>query len=102
MLVIPRQIMRQVRAAPTLDDALAVIIQQVKKEARVDACAVYLTDAEQSDCVLAAAEGLTPDSIGRVRVRLGEGLVGLVAERKELVVETDLSHTGDKDQVRLS
>lgn len=89
MLVTLRQIMQQVRVAPTLDDALAVIIQQVKKAVRVDACAVYLTDVEQDDCVLAAAEGLTPDSIGSVRVRLGEGLVGLVAERKELIVETD-------------
>jgi len=81
MLVTLRQIMQQVRVAPTLDEALAVIIQQVKKAVPVDACAVYLTDVEQEDCVLAAAEGLTPDSIGSVRVGLGEGLVGLVAER---------------------
>lgn len=89
MLVTLRQIMRQVHAAPTLDDALEVIIRQVKKAVRVDACAVYLTDVERDDFVLAAAEGLIPDSIGSVRVGLGEGLVGLVAERKELIVETD-------------
>ncbi len=89
MLVTLRQIMRQVHAAPTLDDALAVIIRQVKKAVRVDACAVYLTDVERDDFVLAAAEGLIPDSIGSVRVGLGEGLVGLVAERKELIVQTD-------------
>jgi len=89
MLVTLRQIMSQVRAAPTLDDALAVVIRQVKKAARIDACAVYLTDREQDDCVLAAAEGLNADLIGSARVRLGEGLVGLVAERKELIVETN-------------
>jgi len=89
MSVTLRQILSQVRAAPTLEDALAVIIQQVKKAVRIDACAVYLTDAERDDCVLAAAEGLTPDVIGRARVRLGEGLVGLVAERKELIVHMD-------------
>lgn len=89
MLVTLRQIMQQVRVAPTLGEALAVIIQQVKKAVPVDACAVYLTDVEQENCVLAAAEGLTPDAIGSVRVGLGEGLVGLVAERKELIVETD-------------
>lgn len=89
MLVTLRQIMQQVRAAPTLDDALAVIIEQVKNAVRVDVCAVYLTDVDQDDCVLAAAEGLNPELIGSVRVRLGEGLVGLVAERKELIVETD-------------
>ncbi len=89
MVVTLRQIMSQVRAAPTLDDALAVIIQQVKKAVRIDACAVYLSDRDRDDCVLAAAEGLTPDLIGRARVRLGEGLVGLVAERKELIVDMD-------------
>jgi phosphotransferase system enzyme I (PtsP) len=57
MLVTLRQIMQQVRAVPTLDDALAIIIRQVKKAMPVDACAVYLTDVEQEDCVLAAAEG---------------------------------------------
>jgi phosphotransferase system enzyme I (PtsP) len=57
MLVTLRQIMQQVRAVPTLDDALAIIIRQVKKAVPVDACAVYLTDVEQEDCVLAAAEG---------------------------------------------
>jgi phosphotransferase system enzyme I (PtsP) len=91
MLVTLRQIMSQVRAAPTLEDALAVIIQQVKKAVQIDACAVYLTDGERDECVLAAAEGLTPDSIGRARVRLGEGLVGRVAERKELIVDMDAS-----------
>ena len=49
MLVTLRQIMSQVRAAPTLDDALAVIIQQVKKAVRIDACAVYLPDRERDD-----------------------------------------------------
>jgi phosphotransferase system enzyme I (PtsP) len=99
MLVTLRQIMQQVRVAPTLDEALAVIIEQVKKAVPVDACAVYLTDVEQEDCVLAAAEGLTPDSIGSVRAGLGEGLVGLVAERKELIVETD---AGTHPSCRLS
>jgi phosphotransferase system enzyme I (PtsP) len=89
MLVTLRQIMSQIRAAPTLDDALAVIIQQVKEAVRIDACAVYLSDGERDDCVLAAAAGLTPDLIGRARVRLGEGLVGRVAERKELIVDMD-------------
>jgi signal transduction protein with GAF and PtsI domain len=46
MLVTLRQIMHQVRVAPTLDEALAVIIQQVKKAVPVDACAVYLTGSK--------------------------------------------------------
>ena len=89
MLVTLRQIMQQVAAAPTLDAALATAVQQVRKAVRVDACAVYLTDVEKGDYVLVASDGLSPQSMGCGRVRPGEGLVGLVGERQELVVETD-------------
>ena len=40
MVVTLRQLISEVRAAPTLEDAMAVIIQQVKKAIRIDACAV--------------------------------------------------------------
>ncbi len=95
MLVTLRQIVTEVGAAPTLDDALAIIVRQVKNAVRVDACAVYLADEEQDDYVLVAADGLSPASVGRVRVSRRDGLLGLVGERKELIIVTDVrAHPG--------
>src|SRR4051812_26544714 len=88
MLLSWRQIVRQVNAAPSLHDALAIIVHRVKDALPIDACAVYLTDFATHQYVLMAAEGLNAASVGQVRVG-PEGLLGLVAERRELIVETN-------------
>jgi phosphotransferase system, enzyme I, PtsP len=83
-----RQIVRQVHVAPSLHDALTLIVHGVKDALPVDACAVYLSDTANDQFVLMASEGLDATSAGRLR--LGpEGLVGLVAQRRELVVLTN-------------
>ena len=83
-----RQIVRQVHVAPSLNDALTLIVHGVKDALPVDACAVYLSDTANDQFVLMASEGLDATSAGRLR--LGpEGLVGLVAQRRELVVLTN-------------
>ena len=83
-----RQIVREVNAAPSLHDALALLVHRVKESLRIGACAVYLTDFEDGQYVLMASEGLDVVSTGPVRVG-HEGLVGLVGERRELVVVTN-------------
>ena len=83
-----RQIVRQVQLAPSLHEALALIVHGVKDALPVDACAVYLTDVENEQFVLMASDGLDSTSVGHRRVG-PKGLVGLVAERRELVVLTD-------------
>lgn len=83
-----RQIVREVNAASNLNDALALIVHRVKETLPVDACAVYLADVDKGQYVLMAVDGLDQLPAGTVRVGRG-GLVGLVAERRELVVITD-------------
>jgi phosphotransferase system enzyme I (PtsP) len=89
MLVTLRQIVHQVSIALTLGDALAIAVRQARKAVRVDVCAVYLTDVEHDEYVRVAIDGLGFHFSGRARVRAGEGLVALVGERRELLVETD-------------
>lgn len=83
-----RQIVREVNAAPSLHDALTLIVHRVKESLPVDACAVYLADPESEQYVLMAAEGLSASLAGAVRVG-NKGLVGLTAERRELVVDAN-------------
>jgi signal transduction protein with GAF and PtsI domain len=54
-----------------------------------DVCSVYLLDADRLHLVLSATIGLAPSSIGRVRMRMEEGLVGLVAEQLAPLVVAD-------------
>ena len=88
MLLSWRQIVREVNAAPSLHDALELIVHRVKHALPIDACAVYLTDFANDQYVLMAAEGLSAGSGGQVRAGR-EGLLGLVAERRELIVVTN-------------
>ena len=46
-------------------------------------CSIYLTDADLDTLNLSATIGLDPSAVGRVRLAIGEGLVGAVAELGE-------------------
>ncbi|HEB95436.1 MAG TPA: phosphoenolpyruvate--protein phosphotransferase [Sedimenticola thiotaurini] len=83
MLDVLHRIVQKVNAAPDLDRALSVIVQEVKQAIRADVCSVYLTDFEQRRHVLRATHGLRRAAVGRVSLPLHQGLVGLVCERAE-------------------
>src|SRR5204862_624030 len=46
-----------------------------------DVCSGYLLEPDRANLVLAATIGLNAESVGRVRMRISEGLAGLVAEQ---------------------
>ncbi len=78
-------IVRQVNHAASLEEALGIVVQQVKEAMGVDVSSVYVKDRDTGHYVLRASDGLNPGSVGRVRLAPGEGLVGLVATRQEIV-----------------
>ncbi|MDH5179088.1 MAG: phosphoenolpyruvate--protein phosphotransferase [Gammaproteobacteria bacterium] len=85
MLDILRRIVQEVNSARNLDQALSIIVTQVKAAMEVDVCSVYLSDEAQQQHVLMATEGLNPESVGNIRLAFDEGLVSLVASRAEPV-----------------
>src|SRR5262249_31865228 len=54
-----------------------------------DVCSVYLLEPDRANLVLAATVGLRPESVGRVRMHLSEGLAGLAGEELRPVVVAD-------------
>src|SRR5215203_901075 len=75
------------------DETLANIVRLIQRTFESDVCSVYLLEADRSTLVLAATVGLRPDSVGRVRMRLTEGLAGLVGEQlRPLVVADATTH----------
>ena len=69
-----------------LDETLANVVDLVAKRLDADVCSLYLTGTDLSLLVLRATVGLRREAVGRVHLRLDEGLVGLAAERKQPVV----------------
>jgi phosphotransferase system enzyme I (PtsP) len=86
MLADCREIIREVSIASNLDEALAILVRRVKDSLPVDAFAVYLTGAEAGQYVLKASAAARPEPTGQVRSGAQAGLLGLVGERRELVV----------------
>ena len=75
------------------EETLGNIVQLIQRTFDTDVCSVYLLEPDRSTLVLAATVGLRPDSVGRVRMRLSEGLAGLVGEQlSPLVVEDATTH----------
>jgi starch phosphorylase len=62
-------------------ETLTNVAHLIQQRFQTDVCSVYLLEPDRSSLVLAATIGLRSDSVGRVRMRLTEGLAGLVAER---------------------
>lgn len=78
-----RSIVQEVNAARDFDAVLQIIVSRVRKATRTGVCSIYLHDAQRDEYVLAATEGLFPEAVGRIRLKPGEGLVGLVAQKAE-------------------
>ncbi|HXE07716.1 MAG TPA: alpha-glucan family phosphorylase [Acidobacteriaceae bacterium] len=75
------------RPADTLTNVVALIAARF----RTDVCSAYLLEPDRSNLVLAATVGLSPRSIGTLRMPLHEGLAGLVAERVVPVAVDDVT-----------
>ena len=74
-------------------ETLTNIAQLIKQRFDTDVCSVYLLEADRSTLVLAATVGLRPESVGRIRMRLNEGLAGLVGEQlRPQVIEDATTH----------
>ena len=70
-------------------ETLTNIARLIQARFKSDVCSVYLMSADRIHLVLSATMGLHPSSIGKIRMRLSEGLVGLVGERLQPQVVAD-------------
>ena len=68
---------------------LAAIVQSLRTRFRTDVCSVYLLKPDRAQLVLAATVGLNPGSVGKVSMRLDEGLAGMTAQELCPVVVED-------------
>ena len=83
MLSSLRTIVQEVNGARSLSEVLAIIVKEVRDAMSAGVCSVYLFDESDQNYVLMATEGLRQESIGKVRMAMREGLVGLVAAKEE-------------------
>ncbi len=71
-----------------LDKTVAMVASHTNS----DVCSVYLYNNEHHELVLRATRGLNPDSVGRVKLKLGQGLTGLALQELRPICEKDAVH----------
>ena len=85
-----QRIVQEVSRAPDIQHALDLISERLIENLIADACTIFLTSTDDpSILVLKSSYGLNPDIVGRVTRRIGEGLVGVVADKAETINLTD-------------
>ncbi|CEK09304.1 phosphoenolpyruvate--protein phosphotransferase [Legionella hackeliae] len=83
MLKILKRIVQDVTTANHLNEALAILVQRVRKAVAAESVSVYLIDNKHAEYVLIATDGLNKQAEFRVRIGLDQGLIGLVGRREE-------------------
>ncbi len=83
MLETLRHIVQQVNLAKDLDEALLIVVTEVKSAVATQACTIYLLDSHTQEYVMMATDGLNTDAVKKIRIGFSEGLIGLVGTREE-------------------
>nr|WP_279382278.1 phosphoenolpyruvate--protein phosphotransferase [Oceanisphaera pacifica] len=80
-----RAIVQQVTASSDLNNAMKELVQQTRFAMQVDCCSIYLYQERQQNYLLTATDGLAPSAEGRAIMPLGQGIVGLIGDKEELI-----------------
>ena len=81
------------RESASIQTLLEKTVEMVASHTHSDVCSVYLYNSETHELVLRATRGLNPDSVGKVRLKLGQGLTGLALKELRPVCEKDAAHS---------
>ena len=66
---------------------LQKVVSLVAYHMKAAVCSVYLYDEKTEELVLTANQGLNPDFIGKLRVKLGEGITGTALKELRAILE---------------
>lgn len=87
-----REIVERVTASSDLNEAMAALVKQTRDAMKVDCCSIYLRRDLDQAYLLAATDGLAPEAVGHAQIPFGEGIVGLIGEKEELINLADAQH----------
>jgi phosphotransferase system enzyme I (PtsP) len=82
-----RDLGRLLTRSHDLEETLENVVRLVARWMHASACSIYLLEDDGERLVLRATRGLNPQSVGRMRIRVGQGIAGrALAERSTIAV----------------
>lgn len=73
------------------DELLELIIRETTSAIGTDVCSLYLLTAPGRELLLTATNGLNENMVGKVTMKVGEGITGWVADTRRPAVVPDVS-----------
>ena len=77
------------------EDILQRCVQLVAVHLKAEVCSIYLLETASQTLVLRATKGLSPDAVGVLTLKVGEGLVGKAMENRRQILEDHASRNPD-------
>ena len=77
------------RESASIETLLDKAVERVAARTQSAVCSIYLYNSEDRVLTLRATRGLNPESVGQVRLQLGQGLTGLALQEMQTVCEED-------------
>ena len=81
-----REIGQAIGSMLNIDEMLKQVAEIVAKVTGTDPCLIYLLNETGKELVLRGASGDTKDVVGKVRLKVGEGVTGWVAQKRTAAV----------------
>jgi uroporphyrinogen-III synthase len=83
-IVLLRKLAGRMSSAAPLREVLASVVEFVTSVVKCDSCIIYVL--EDTDLVLRASKTPRPEVVDRLKLKVGQGITGWVAEHREPVV----------------
>lgn len=77
----------------SLESFLQTTAEMISTHMDTDVCSIYLYNDDKQELVLRATKGLNKDFIGKLKLKLGEGLTGLAVKELRTICERQASRT---------
>ncbi|SFG54343.1 phosphoenolpyruvate--protein phosphotransferase [Neptunomonas qingdaonensis] len=88
-------LVQEISGAENAMSAMQTIVARLSQLMDVPVCSLYLKSPTRSKLILAATQGLSESSVGKIKLNLNEGLVGVIASTKHPLNLAD-AQTHDK------
>src|SRR5882762_3444158 len=69
----------------SVDELLQEFSRMIVHQLHADAALIYIFDESREELVLRGSHNPHPQQLGRIKMKLGEGITGWVAEKKKTV-----------------
>ena len=89
-MVLLTQIMSRLSIAAPIQGKLEDVVHFVTTVVKCDSCLIYVL--EQDELVLRASKNPRPEVVDRLKMKMGEGITGWVAQNREAVVITERAY----------